>query len=110
MVQGDRFAKAPRWDVNILVTGNQAGFTKHFQHWNQEYMDNFLDDLEEAINSTLSQDKQISQIRHFQPQHCQTRNKQMEHQQLKKLGYPGEAAYKNVKGTLLPRKNAQYLS
>ena len=65
---GERFAKNPRWDVNIVVTGNQAGFKKHFPHWDKEYMDKFMEDLQQAVNETLPLDKHINQIQDFCPQ------------------------------------------
>jgi ribonuclease HI len=91
---GDRFAKNPKWDVNVLVTGNQAGFTKHFPYWNKPYLDTFLDDLQTAINSTLPPNQQIAQIREFQPQTVPgSPSQQLSCSQLRKIGYPSARSY-----------------
>jgi ribonuclease HI len=91
---GDRFAKSPRWDVNVLVTGNQAGFTKHFPYWDKTYMDTFLDDLQIAINATLPPNQQIAQIRDFQPQTpLASPTQQPSCSQLRQLGYPSARSY-----------------
>jgi hypothetical protein len=57
---GDRFANHPKWDVNVLITGNQAGFQEHFPHWDKQFVDIFLKDLQQALNATLPADKQIA--------------------------------------------------
>jgi hypothetical protein len=49
---GDRFANDPKWDVNVIVTGNQAGFQEHFPQWDKQFMENLLKDLQQAITAT----------------------------------------------------------
>ena len=83
--------------MNILVTGNQAGFKKHFPHWNKEYIDNFMEDLQEAVNATLPLDKHITQIQDLCPQTMHATNHTPTKSELKKLGYPGETAYNKHK-------------
>ena len=65
--QGETYAGSPRWDVNLIVTGNKAGFAQHLPYWDASCMDNVYDTLQEAINSTLPNGSEIRDIRTLVP-------------------------------------------
>lgn len=90
---GDRFAKNPRWDVNILVTGNRAGFHDHFPHWDPQFMATFYAELQQALNCILPDHQQILQIEDYAPAHPADMQQQPTPAQLKQLGYPAQEAY-----------------
>jgi ribonuclease HI len=87
---GTTYAGHPKWGVNILVTGNQAGFDIYFPHWDNQYMEAFYSDMQEAINNTLPQSRKIKNIREFVPQPRPARVDigQRTPHQLRKMGYP----------------------
>jgi ribonuclease HI len=91
--QGDMYAGHPKWDVNIIITGNHAGFETHFPHWDQDQMTGFLTKLQEAINATLPEDKEIQDISAYRP--CNRAKTTatttvLTPKQLTKMGYPKE--------------------
>jgi hypothetical protein len=67
--QGERYAGHPRWDVNIIVSGNAQGFETHLPYWDSTYMTRFLQRLQEAINASLPDDKEIQDLSaYYKPQ------------------------------------------
>jgi len=87
---GTTFTGHPKWGVNILVTGNQAGFDIYFPHRDKQYMEAFYRDMQEAINSTLPPRRKIKNIREFVPPSRPAREDigQRPPHQLRKMGYP----------------------
>ena len=87
------YAGNPRWDVNIIVTGNAKGFEAHLPYWESDYMTRFLQTLQDAINQY---DKEIQDIRsmYYNPPSSNA-PPSISHQptlltpkQLSKMGYP----------------------
>ena len=105
---GDRFAKNPRWDVNILVTGNRAGFQRHFPHWDPQFMTEFYTVMQEAINCILPDDQQIVQLQAHAPAPLDELQlwQQPTPSLLRQLGYPARAAYMRRKRDGLTRTEA----
>ena len=92
---GDRFAQNPRWDVNILVTGNKAGFQHHFPHWDPQFMNHFYHEMQTALNSVLPEGQQIAELKAHAPAPpvgAQQRQ-QPTPTLLRQLGYPARATY-----------------
>ena len=56
---GDRFASHPRWAVNLLITGNPAGFQTYFPYNQQAFLDAFCAALQTSLNKVLPWDHQI---------------------------------------------------
>lgn len=91
--RGDMFAGHPRWDVNIIVTGNARGFEAHLPHWDRDYMTRFLQKLQEAINASLPDDKEIQDLSEYTPQNSDATYatpSTLTPKQLTMMGYPKE--------------------
>jgi hypothetical protein len=58
---------SPRWGVNIIATGNQLGFQQFLQSWEDTYMQNFYETIQQAINTTLPANQQITDITKYIP-------------------------------------------
>jgi exonuclease III/ribonuclease HI len=87
---GTTYDGNPKWGVNILVTGNQAGLDTYFPYGDDRYMTAFYKDMQEAINSTLPTHKQIKDIREFIPKPRSAREdiQQRPPHLLRRMGYP----------------------
>ena len=48
--------------MNIIVTGNTKGFETHFPYWESEYVTRFIHRLQEAINASLPDDKELQNL------------------------------------------------
>ena len=93
--RGDMYAGNPRWDVNIIVTGNAKGFEAHLPYWESGYMTRFLQTLQDAINQSLPDDKEIQDISMYYNPPSSNAPPSTSHQptlltpkQLSKMGYP----------------------
>ena len=89
------YAGNPRWDVNIIVTGNAKGFEAHLPYWESGYMTRFLQTLQDAINQSLPDDKEIQDISMYYNPPSSNAPPSTSHQptlltpkQLSKMGYP----------------------
>ena len=89
------YAGNPRWDVNIIVTGNAKGFEAHLRYWESGYMTRFLQTLQDAINQSLPDDKEIQDISMYYNPPSSNAPPSTSHQptlltpkQLSKMGYP----------------------
>ena len=89
------YAGNPRWDVNIIVTGNAKGFEAHLPYWESGYMTRFLQTLQDAINQSLPDDKEIQDISMYYKPPSSNAPPSTSHQptlltprQLSKMGYP----------------------
>ena len=67
--QGERYAGHPRWDVNIIVSGNAKGFETHLPYWDSDHITTFLQRLQEAINASLPDDREIQDINAYYKPH-----------------------------------------
>ena len=93
--RGDMYAGNPRWDVNVIVTGNAKGFEAHLPYWESGYMTRFLQTLQDAINQSLPDDKEIQDISMYYNPPSSNAPPSTSHQptlltpkQLSKMGYP----------------------
>jgi ribonuclease HI len=89
--QGEMYAGHPRWDVNVIVTGNARGFDAHLPYWDKEYMTIFWERLQTAINASLPDDKEIQDLSVYTPQSKATTTatpNTLTSKQLARMGYP----------------------
>ena len=108
--RGDMYAGNPRWDVNIIVTGNAKGFEAHLPYWESGYMTRFLQTLQDAINQSLPDDKEIQDISMYYNPPSSNAPPSTSHQptlltpkQLSKMGYPKQTNGSEwPSGTILP--------
>jgi hypothetical protein len=98
---GDRYAGTPKWDVNIIVTGNEAGFNKHLPHWDPAFMNNFLEKLKTAINSTLPRASQIKNMSCTKPQPVTPQPKPFSPAVMRQLGLPSSNKYARRKADVV---------
>lgn len=67
--RGQTYAGTPKWDVNIIITGNAQGFQQHFPYREGDGMRRFEAAFRAALNSTLPASKQVPAILTLRPQH-----------------------------------------
>jgi ribonuclease HI len=99
---GDMYAGHPRWDVNIVVTGNQAGFTQHFPYWNEAYMQRFYSTMQEALNATLPTEHEVRNLAAHAPNPgLPNSNSTVPRSQLKLMAFPSSKKYSKRRGDYL---------
>ena len=91
---GDRFASHPRWAVNLLITGNAAGFQAYFPYNQQDFIDGFCAALQTSLNEVLPPTHRIVHMADYiklttDPPQCDNLSPALQH----RLGYPTSSKY-----------------
>ena len=63
----DTYAANPKWDVNIILTGNKAGFRRYYDHADPEVTPYFLAEFHQALQDTLPSRVRLPPLNTFQP-------------------------------------------
>ena len=85
----EMYAGNPRWGVYIIIAGNAKGFQTHLPYWDSCYMSRLLQTLQEAINQSLPDDKEIQDTSVYYKPHSNNAPQQptsLTRKQLSKMG------------------------
>jgi hypothetical protein len=88
------YAGHPRWDMNIIVRGNAREFEAHMLYWVKDHMTRFLRKLQQAINASFPNDKEIRNLNMYTPKNgtaaSSVKSPTLTSKQLARMGYPKE--------------------
>ena len=63
----DTYAANPKWDVNIILTGNKAGFRRYYDHEDPEVTPFSLAEFHQALQDTLPSRVRLPPLNTFGP-------------------------------------------
>ena len=63
----DTYAANPKWDVNIILAGNKAGFRRYYDHEDPEVTPYFLAEFHQALQDTLPSRVRLPPLNIFRP-------------------------------------------
>ena len=87
----DTYAANPKWDVNIILTGNKAGFRRCYDHEDPEVTPYFLAEFHQALQDTLPSRVRLPPLNTFRPLSPASTTTSRQHftpSQLRLLGLP----------------------
>ena len=98
----DTYAANPKWDVNIILTGNKAGFRRYYDHEDPEVTPYFLAEFHQALQDTLPSRVRLPPLNTFPPLSPAPTTTSRQHftpSQLRLLGLPNRFKHRTRSDT-----------